>query len=470
MSSPSHKQNLDLSLKQQLTLTPQLQQAIKILNMSSVELAQEVSQMLAQNFMLEAHSEFKLESTREEADEAPEGLTDTLSDELEYDADWDDHYDRDWQDYQPHQEETPNLEQYVSHNPDLGEYLCEQIEQMPISAELRQNAETLVYLLDENGYFLENLRAVADANRQSESAMSAALDIVQSCQPSGVGARSLEECLNLQIAMLPKDTPYLDILERIMLRYFAFIAKNPKMIRQRLGISGADFEHAIALLKSLNPLPGQGYSEPAPQYVQADIIVREKNGISYVETGDTLRPAVELNSTYMQLIEHCNTQERSLLNAQLQEARWFLTALDKRADTVKRVAAAIVAMQQDFFQEGPTAMRPLTRQKIADMLDIHESTVSRAVNGKYLSCKRGIFELRYFFSTQVESSEGDEQSTTAIKALIEQIIQNEDPSAPISDQALSERLAKEGHQVARRTIAKYREAMNIPATSQRRKR
>ena len=178
------------------------------------------------------------------------------------------------------------------------------------------------------------------------------------------------------------------------------------MIRQRLGISESDYQHAIALLKSLNPLPGQNYGDGAPQYIQPEIIVREKNGISYIETGDNLRPAIELNDTYIKLIKQCNEQERTLLTAQLQEARWFLTALDKRADTVKRVASVIVAIQQEFFQEGPTAMRPLTRQKIADMLDIHESTVSRAVNGKYLSCKRGIYELRYFFSSQIENSEG----------------------------------------------------------------
>ena len=470
MTSPNYSQNLDLSLKQQLTLTPQLQQAIKILNMNALELSQEISQMLAQNFMLEAKSEFSMETTREEDGEPAEGLTNTLTDELEYDAQWDDHYDHDWQDYRPHQEESPDLEQYISNNPDLGAYLCEQIEQMPLDPELRKNAETLVYLLDENGYLLENLQEIAEAHQQSERAMRKALTIVQSCLPSGVGARSLEECLNLQIAMLPRDTPHLDTLQRIMARHFAFIAKNPQMIRQRLGISESDYQHAIALLKSLNPLPGQNYGDGAPQYIQPEIIVREKNGISYIETGDNLRPAIELNDTYIKLIKQCNEQERTLLTAQLQEARWFLTALDKRADTVKRVASVIVAIQQEFFQEGPTAMRPLTRQKIADMLDIHESTVSRAVNGKYLSCKRGIYELRYFFSSQIENSEGDEQSTTAIKALIEKIIAGENPAAPLSDQAISDLLAKEGHQVARRTISKYRELMNIPATSQRRKR
>lgn len=472
-TNPAQSHHLDLSLKQQLTLTPQLQQAIKILNMNHLELAQEVTQMLSQNFMLDTTSEFRLETRRDDTpDESPEGLTDTLSDELEYDAQWDDHYDRDWEDYRPHREDTPDLEQFVSHNPDLGTYLLEQIAQMPLDETLRQNAETIVYLLDDNGYFTENLRQVAENSHTDENAMRRALTVVQSCLPSGVGARSLEECLNLQIAMLPKNTPHLDTLQRIMSRYFPFIIKNPKLIRQRLHIDENEYDRAIALLKSLNPLPGQSYGENMPQSIRPEIIVREKNGISYIETTDNLRPAVELNAAYLKCIEQCNRRERSVLNAQLQEARWFLTALDKRADTIRRVATVIVAMQQEFFQEGPTAMRPLTRQKVAEMLDIHESTVSRAVNGKYLSCKRGIFELRYFFSNQIDSKagEGEEQSTIAIKALIEKLIANENPQTPLSDLNLSRLLLQEGHNVARRTIAKYREAMGIPSTNDRRRR
>ncbi|MDO5090214.1 MAG: RNA polymerase factor sigma-54, partial [Cardiobacteriaceae bacterium] len=385
-------------------------------------------------------------------------------------ADWDDHYDHDWQDHQPYQEETPNLEQFVSHHPHLSEYLCEQIAQMPVDPELKTHAEALAYLLDDNGYLYDNLKDIAEQQHTSETTLEKALTLVQNCLPSGVGARNLEECLNLQIAALPHDTPYRDLLERIMTRYFPFIAKNPKMIRQRLGISEDEYRHAIALLKSLDPLPGQNFGHSAPQYIQPEIIVREKNGISYVETGDTLRPDIELNATYAKLAETCNDKDRTLLSAQLQEARWFLSAIDKRADTVKRVAGVIVAIQQEFFQEGATAMRPLTRQKVAEMLDIHESTVSRAVNGKYLTCKRGIYELRYFFSNQLENSDGDEQSAIAIRAIIEKIIQNEDPYNPLSDQAISDLLAKEGQQVARRTISKYRELMNIPSTTQRRKR
>ena len=255
-----------------------------------------------------------------------------------------------------------------------------------------------------------------------------------------------------------------------MQRYFGFISKNPAMIRQRLGMNEATYNHAIALLRSLDPRPGQSYTEQAPQYIEPEIIVREKNGISYIETGENIRPELTINQDYAKIAEIAKGADKTLLQAQLQEARWFLTAIDKRADTIRRVAHIIVALQQDFFQEGEAAMRPLSRQKVAEMLEIHESTVSRAVNGKYLMCKRGIYELRYFFSAQLENSEGDDQSIIAIKALIAEIINGEKPEKPLSDQKITDLLNEQGHKIARRTVTKYRESMDIPTTTLRRKR
>lgn len=462
---------LDLSLKQGLTLTPQLQQAIKILNMSSIDLQLEISQMLSQNFMLEQTQEFDTEIRREDdAAEEHESLIQELSEELDYDSDWDNHYDHDWQDHQPYKEEENNLEQYISSAPELGGYLAEQIAHMPISAEVQQAATILAFELDEDGYFRGSLKKIAKEQKINPALLEQGLQIIRQCQPTGVGAYDLEECLNLQIEMLPKNTPYLEALKRIMARYFGFIVKNPAMIRQRLNMDESVYEHAIALLRSLNPRPGQSFNSSPTQYVQPEIIVREKGGISYIETTDGIRPKLFINAAYAQMTEAARGQDKTLLQAQLQEARWFLTAIDKRADTIRRVAGVIVALQQDFFQHGEAAMRPLTRQKVAEMLDIHESTVSRAVNGKYLMCKRGIFELRYFFSTQLENSDGEDQSTIAIKATIAELISQEDPVKPLSDQKIADLLAKEGQKIARRTVTKYRESMDIPTTSVRRKR
>ncbi|MDO4643231.1 MAG: RNA polymerase factor sigma-54 [Cardiobacteriaceae bacterium] len=469
-------QNLDLSLKQTLTLTPQLQQAIKLLNMNNIDLQIEIAGMLAQNIMLERKSEFSYENSTSSEDEQGndggdnEGLLETLTDQLEYDSTWEEHYDHDWKDHQPYQEEASNLELYISAQPELSSYLEEQVNHMPISDEKRQAALIIVFELDEDGYFRNDIKKLAEQHHVSIAQMEEGLRLVQQCQPSGIGARNLEECLLLQISSLPKDTPYLEELQQIMRRYFGFITKKPLMIRQRLGMSDATYDHAIALLRSLDPRPGQNFSHEPPQYVQPEIIVREKNGISYIETTDSIRPDIAINQAYAKLAEVSKGADKTLLQAQMQEARWFLSAIDKRADTIRRVASVIVALQQDFFQEGDAAMRPLTRQKVAELLDIHESTVSRAVNGKYLMCKRGIFELRYFFSAQLENSEGDEQSTIAIKALIAGLIDKEDPSKPLSDQKITDLLNEQGHKIARRTVTKYRELMDIPITTLRRKR
>ena len=471
-------QSLDLSLKQSLTLTPQLQQAIKLLNMNSLDLQTEISAMLSQNIMLERKNDYQQErdsqgeSENEDGDYEPEtGLLNHLSGELEYDSTWEEHYDYDWKDHQPYQEEDPNLELYLSGRPDLGAWLEEQIRQMPhLSEAQRQAALIIAFELDDDGYFRADIAQLAHAHQQTPEQLQRGLRIVQQCQPTGIGARDLEECLNLQIAALPKNTPWLAELQQIMRRYFGFISKNPAMIRQRLEMSVETYDHAIALLRSLDPRPGQSYSEAAPQYIEPEIIVREKNGISYIETNDNIRPELTLNQDYLKIAEAAKGADKTLLQAQLQEARWFLTAIDKRADTIRRVAHLIVALQQDFFQEGEAAMRPLSRQKVAEMLDIHESTVSRAVNGKYLMCKRGIYELRYFFSAQLENSEGDDQSILAIKALIADIIAKENPAKPLSDQKITDMLNEQGHKIARRTVTKYRESMDIPTTVLRRKR
>ena len=470
-------QSLDLGLKQTLTLTPQLQQAIKLLNMNSLDLQVEISTMLMQNIMLERKNDYQQErsSSSDEAESGehdPEnGLLQTLSAELEYDSTWDEHYDHDWKDHQPYHEEDSNLELYLSGRPDLGAWLEEQIEQMPhLSDAQRQNALIVAFELDDDGYYRADNHTLAAQYQRSVAEIADGLRIVQQCQPTGIAARDLEECLNLQIAALPAGTPWLNELQQIMRRYFGFISKNPAMIRQRLGMSETTYNHAIALLRSLDPRPGQSYNEQAPQYIEPEIIVREKNGISYIETGEHIRPDLTINAEYAKIAEAAKGADKTLLQAQLQEARWFLTAIDKRADTIRRVAHIIVALQQDFFQEGEAAMRPLSRQKVAEMLDIHESTVSRAVNGKYLICKRGIFELRYFFSAQLENSEGDDQSIIAIKALIADIIAKENPAKPLSDQKITDMLNEQGHKIARRTITKYRESMDIPTTVLRRKR
>lgn len=469
----SQQQNLDVKIKQQIALTPQFQQAIKILNMNAQELSLEVSQMLSQNFMLNFEDDGLREesSEHEESEDIDDGLLNELGEDLPYDGDWSDSYD-DWQDHSPHREENSNLEEYIRHSHSLESYILEQLEQMPIAEELRRAAEYLLYHLDEDGYLRDKPAELAKLYQLDIDLVQQAIATIKTCQPTGVGAADLEECIHLQLEQLPPKTPHLNTLKRIMGRYFLFIGKNPQLIQQRLNISDKEYRQAIALLEGLNPQPGQGFTPSNGNFIHPEIIVREKNHISYIEIDPSLSPSLSINEEYAAMIKHANPQEKTLLQAQLNEARWFLSAIDKRADTIRRVAGVIVALQQEFFQEGEKAMRPLTRQKVADMLEIHESTVSRAVNGKYLSCKRGIYELRYFFSTQLESTDGGEdQSTTAIKATIAEMIAAENPKKPLSDQNIADRLAaEEGYKIARRTVAKYREELNIPTSTERKRR
>ena len=469
----SQQQNLDVKLKQRIALTPQFQQAIKILNMNAQELSLEVSQMLSQNFMLNFEDDGLREerSEQEESEDIDDGLLKELGEDLPYDGEWEDAYE-DWQDHGSRREENSNLEEFISHRHSLESYLLEQLEQMPISEELRRTAELLLYHLDEDGYLREPPQKLAKLYQLELNAVNKAIALIKNCQPTGVGAADLEECIHLQLEQLPPKTPHLGTLKRIMARHFLFIGKNPQLIQQRLNLSEQEYRQAIALLESLNPQPGQGFTPSNGNFIQPEIIVREKNNISYIEIDPSLSPSLSINEEYAAMIKHANEQEKTLLQAQLNEARWFLSAIDKRADIIRRVAGVIVALQQEFFQEGEKAMRPMTRQKIADMLDIHESTVSRAVNGKYLSCKRGVYELRYFFSTQLESTDGGEdQSTTAIKATITEMIAAENPKKPLSDQNIADRLAEEeGYKIARRTVAKYREELNIPTSTERKRR
>lgn len=463
-------QNLNINLKQQLSLTPQLQQAIKILNMNQQDLQVEIAQMLTQKFMLELDDHLQMQRVDSEEEAPKEGLLDELNAELEYDCEWEEVYDSDWHDHAPYREQEIDFDAIIEARPALLPYLREQLQQMPLSPEVLGAAEAFISHLDEDGYLREKCADLAQQYRVKMPVAEAAIQAIKNCQPSGVGAFDLEDCLNLQIALLPENTPYLSVLKRIMTRHFLFIGKNPQLICNRLDLNESDYEQAVLLLKTLNPRPAQEFAHEHGQYIRPEVIVCEKGGISFIETDEHIQPLLRINAEYAKLTQSAVDQDKVLLQAQLNEARWFINAIDKRADTIQRVASVIVALQQDFFQEGEKAMQPLTRQKVAELLNVHESTVSRAVNGKYLMCKRGIFELRYFFSSQLETTDGEEQSSTAVKAVISEIVRQEDPKKPLSDQKIADILLKKGYKIARRTAAKYREELGIATSTMRRER
>lgn len=472
-SSQNH--NIDLALSGQLVLTPQLRQAINILNMSTLDLNQEIREMLMQNFMLRMDDqEFSTTESETERENEDGGMINQLDENLEYDSSWDDFYDTDWQDASPYREDESNIEEYVSAKPSLQEYLLEQLEQMNLAPNVALACNVLLYFLDEDGYFREDIATISKQYKLTITDLKNALETIKGCQPTGVGASSLQECLAMQVALLPENTPDRDLVKRVVDRYFYFINQDTDLICERLNISEEHLAQIIKTISSLNPRPGTAFQAMTLNTVKPDIIVHEKRGISYVELNRAVvRPELEIDQKYADLLKQSLTaQEKTLLRTKLAEAKWFLTAIDKRADTIQRVAAVVVALQQDFFQEGEKAMIPLTRQQVASKLDIHESTVSRAINGKYLMCKRGIFELRYFFNDaiEVETEEEPDSSTVAIKTIIKDLISNEDRKKPLSDQKITDLLKKEGYVLVRRTVTKYREELGFATSYDRRLR
>ncbi|UJF24597.1 RNA polymerase factor sigma-54 [Suttonella sp. R2A3] len=455
-----NSQNLSLKLKQQLALTPQLQQAIGILNMNHVELKQNITTMLEQNFMLEVEDEFDEIVNEPDVGDDEEPPLDSALDEQWQDDDWS-------------QYTTPaeafDSGQITPYSPSLEEHLSEQLSIMMLDERVQLAAIILIYVLDEDGYCRADLTMMAKSHQIKEVIFKEALSAIQQCTPSGIGARNLEECMHLQIDALAKNTPHLETLKLIMRRYFAYIGQDPSMVKKRLSLSDQAFDGALALLRSLNPSPAETYAPPPTTYVEPEIFVQEKGGISYIAEHKQYYRTPNINQTYASLVSE-SAQEKTLIQSQLNEAKWFLNAIEKRQDTIRRVAGVIVGMQQDFFQQGDIAMRPLTRAQVADMLELHESTVSRAVNGKFLHCKRGIFELRHFFSATLSTDQGADSSATAVKARIREIIEGENESKPLSDQSIADQLAQEGQPLARRTVAKYREAMHILSAAKRRKR
>lgn len=453
-------QTLKLKQTQQLALTPQLQQAINLLNMNQLELTHEIQHMLSQNFMLSCEDEWRSET----AGEQNEGEAETLDyEESELWADC----DHDWPNNSSNTEYSAP-ETYTAANVTLTAYLSEQILLMPLDEATLSAALTLTHLLDERGYLSIDAAHAKRDYHLNQATFDAAVSALQQCLPTGIGARDLEEALNLQIDCLPDDTPYLATLKRIMSRHFPFLGKDSARVQKQLGLSDDAFQGALALLRTLTPHPADNYESPQRDYIEPEIIVRERGGISYIANFDTHLPTLTINKRYAS-VEPSNEQEKTLLRAQINEAKWFMGAIEKREDTIRRVATIIVATQQDFFQQGDIAMRPLTRAQVAEMLDLHESTIARAVNGKYLQCRRGIYELREFFSHAVGHTEdGEEASVKAIKAIIAGLIEQEDKKKPLSDQKICYTLSAQGYQVARRTVAKYREALGIPPASGRR--
>ena len=464
------KPSLQLKLSQHLALTPQLQQSIRLLQLSTLELEQELEKYLQENPLLEREEEeyappapSNNPSEPESGDkadaepEAPPASSNSddeswLGEESSY-ASSSGSFDDDDGDYQDVQAATTSLREHLSW----------QLGLMKIPERDATLVQCLIDALDDDGYLTQSLEELAEtlpAELEIEpEELQIALNHLQCFDPTGVGARNAQECLALQLEALPADATQILAL-RIVHKHLDLLAgRDFAKIKKLVDCDDDALRQAQLLIRSLTPRPGAKYSTLDARYITPDVVVRKLRGVWTVNINSDAFPRLRINSLYAQILAR---QRGSGLAGQLQEARWLIKNVQQRFDTILRVAQAIVDRQRQFFDHGEVAMRPLVLREIADILGLHESTVSRVTTQKYMATPRGIFELKYFFGSHVATEAGGACSATAIRALIKQLVGSEDQKKPLSDSQLAEILGQQGIVVARRTIAKYREALNIP--------
>ncbi|MCS6948561.1 MAG: RNA polymerase factor sigma-54 [Steroidobacteraceae bacterium] len=483
------KPSLQLKLGQSLTMTPQLQQAIRLLQLPTIELEAHVRQVLESNVMLEADEESELTGTFEIPGTAPAGGSAAPSG----DAD-----SRELRDEPPEVEiieqsyadrgagsggdgasgaaddEGRQAELPASRALTLHEHLLEQLELAGLNQRDLAIASGIVDAINDDGYVTDPLAEIAatlaaQGLAVTEQEVERVLALVQYLDPAGVGARSLAECIGLQLNQLDPRTPGLEVAHRIAAAHLDLVAaRQYGQLRKTLGVSEEQLHEALALVRACNPRPGSVVGGGTAEYVVPDVFVRRTDRGWSVELNSATLPRVRINQSYVNLIGR--NGDHALLRAQLQEARWLLKSLEIRNETLLKVARTIVQRQVDFLEHGEEHMRPMILRDVAEAIAMHESTVSRVTANKYMHTPRGVYELRYFFSSHVDAADGvGATSSTAIRAKIRKLIKEEDPQAPLSDSRLAELLSSEGIPVARRTVAKYREALGIPSSNDRKK-
>jgi RNA polymerase sigma-54 factor len=497
------KASLQLRLSQHLALTPQLQQSIRLLQLSTLELQQEVAMAVAQNPLLENEDDWIASPLRVAADGSlitsantssapPEPLMNNGSTSStspsersesgepqgvdEYNGLGADSNSWNLEDYGrsntgSDDDDLPPLQIHES-TTTLRDHLTAQLRMTQANQRDRALITFLIESLDEDGYLTSSLEEVqADLPDELEvdvDELSAALALLQSFDPPGVGGRSASECLKLQLLRLDSSPTRTLALEIVTHHLELLAARDFTRLRKQLKASDDALRDAHALIRSLEPFPGAAYGKSEADYVVPDILVRKTTGGWTAELNPEIVPRLRINHLYANILRNNRGDPGSgSLRQQLQEARWLIKNIQQRFETILRVAQAIVERQKNFFAHGEIAMRPLVLREIADTLGLHESTVSRVTTGKYMLTPFGTLEFKYFFGSHVSTDTGGAASSTAIRALIKQLIGAEDPKSPLSDSRIAELLAEQGFVVARRTVAKYREALKIPAVNLR---
>lgn len=497
-------------------MTPQLQQAIKLLQLSSLDLHLEIQQTLYSNPLLELAEEIESEPEEVSNEQLANEIADNgdtpgewskeIPNELPVDAQWDDIYPAaPTASAAAPSGDNRDFESYHSVTESLQDHLLWQLNLTPMSDLDRLIATTLIDNIDDNG-FLEapveeiwqplaqsladeppanappdNLDSQVTDNTESDTQSDdeglaleevlAVLHRIQQFDPPGVAASDLSDCLLIQLNQLSPQTPSLDDAKLLCAQHLDLVAERSiPLLCRKTGLEQKAIEAAITLIQSLSPRPGESIDSGDADYVVPDASVQKIHGHWLVTLNGDIAPRLCINKEYAGLVQRAdNSKDNTFLRDNLQEARWFLRSLESRNDTLLRVSRCIVEMQHEFLERGPEAMKPLVLADVAEQLELHESTISRVTTQKYLDTPRGIFELKYFFSSHVNTAAGGECSSTAIRAMLKRMIADEPTSKPLSDSKLATLLQGEGIQVARRTVAKYRESLNIPSSSDRKR-
>lgn len=512
------KQSLQLRLGQQITMTPQLQQAIRLLQLSTLDLQLEVQQALESNIMLEAvedeNSEFDMEDTSavdfnqednllanasmamEEEEEANfsnnhndhqdepmtlENFSESFSeipDDLVTDTGWEEIYDSAIGPYDYSAGDDLNGKDLMAQNSaaqTMQDHLLWQLDLTPFSETDRAIALAIIDALEEDGYLRTSLEDIAksldDGMNVDKDEIEMVLHRLQHFDPVGIAARNLSECLLLQLEECDPHTPWLKEARILVNKHLKLLGNLDHLqLSKLLRVSRDQLKDVIELVQSLNPRPGAQIEPPQVSYVVPDVFVKKVKNQWKVELNPEVSPKLRINAHYASLITRThNHNDIASLKNHLQEARWFIKSLKSRHETLLKVAKCIVQRQAAFLEYGDEAMKPLVLHDIASELEMHESTISRVTTQKYIHTPRGIFELKYFFSSHVGTNNGGECSSTAIRALIKKLIAKEDLTRPLSDSKIAKLLSDRGIKVARRTVAKYREAMLIPPSNERKR-
>ena len=488
------KQGLNIKLGQSLSMTPQLQQAIKLLQLSSTELEQEIQEVLDSNPLLERAEEAQSDSenitdnsseAKTEKESTEKNLSDsaneTIPEEMSIDADWDEIYDPEWK-TSKNNELSNNASDFIetmySAEQGLHEHLMWQVDMANLSFQDKEIAKLIIDYLDDDGYLTESLEDIHQSLKDilliDFDEVEAILTYVQHLSPIGIAARNLGECLLLQLKQLYSESPLYKKANRLLDKNLDLLEKRDYVgIKRALRVTDSVLQDLIKLIRTLEPKPGKLFNPSTTDYITPDVYVKKINGKWKISLNGNTQTELRVNSYYEDMLSPTKQQEAlpkdtsKYIKENLQQARWFINSLENRNSTILNVAHAIIENQLPFLQYGDEAMKPMVLSDLASQLGVHESTVSRVTTKKYMHTPRGVYEFKYFFSSHVSTDTGGECSATAIRAMIKNLIAKEDPKKPLSDNKLTNLLNEQGINVARRTVAKYREAQAIPSSHDR---